>query len=960
MKLSRQIFFSILSVIVLAAISAPNARALQSSNTTAEKKSGDKRSARKGKSSSAPNTDTANKDADQNQNKDKDKEDPALKGLTWRLVGPFRGGRVLAVSGVVNDPFTYYFGGVSGGVWKTTDGGFNWQPISDKFKINSVGAIAVSESDPNVIYVGSGEAAYRGNIVGGEGVYKSTDAGKTWKLSGLPDSEHIARIVIDPKNPDRVFVAAMGHAYGQNAERGVFRSTDGGKNWEKVLYKDEKTGAVDITFDPTNPSILFAALYESQRMPWGAISGGPGSGLYRSADGGSTWKHLEGDGLPTGVLGKIGVTVSAANPNRVWAQIEAQKGGLYRSDDGGQKWQLINDNDNFRQRAWYYTYVFADPKNPDGLYNLNTGMWHSTDGGKTFRVVPAPHGDHHGLWIDPNNPRRMINSNDGGANISINGGETWSAQDTQPTAQFYHVITDDRFPYYIYGAQQDNTTVAIASRTDHNGIDRTDWYTVGGCESGYIAPYPKDANIVYAGCYGGHITRLNKHTGEEAEVNAWPLNPIGAGAADLKYRFQWTAPIVISPFNRDVIYHGSQMVMKTTDHGMSWTEISPDLTRNDKSKQQSAGGPITQDNTSVEYYDVVFTIVESPLQKDLIWAGTDDGLIHVTQDGGKSWSNVTPKGIPDWSRISLIEASPFDAGTAYAAVERHELDDAAPYIYKTTDFGKSWTRIEGDLPAKAFVHAVREDPKRKGLLFAATEQGVFFSPDNGAHWRSLQRNLPMSSIRDIVVKDNDLVVATHGRSFWVLDDISPVRELTPETANAEAFLYTPAPAYRFFGGPGRGNVGNNPPNGALIYYQLKNALKKEEPKSDGPKSDAAKSDEAKTDQVKPATPPQQPKTEPEGTAPSSKTEAAKPSATPATETTGRADESKIKLEILDSSGKVIRTYPPRPTPGADGAEAQRDPGCAIAGEQSGPLVPSRSLQGCARRRPRRRHRRDGA
>src|SRR5205085_2386591 len=472
---------------------------------------------------------------------------------------------------------------------------------------------------------------------------------------------------------------------------------------------------------------------------------------------------LEGNGLPPGVLGKIDVTVSAANPNRVWAQIEAKKGGLYRSDDGGQKWQLINDNDNFRQRAWYYTYVFADPKNPDGLYSLNTGMWHSTDGGRTFRVIPAPHGDHHGLWIDPNNPKRMINSNDGGANISTNGGETWSGQDTQPTAQFYHVITDDRWPYYIYGAQQDNSTVAIASRTDHQGIDRTDWYQAGGCESGYIAPYPKDPDLVFAGCYGGHITRFNKRTGEQAEVNAWPLNPIGAGAADLKYRFQWTAPIVISPFNRDVIYHGSQKVMKSTDHGATWTEISPDLTRNDKSKQQSAGGPITQDNTSVEYYDTVFTIVESPQQKDLIWAGSDDGLIHVTQDGGKNWSNVTPKGMPEWSRISLIEASPYDAGTAYAAVERHELDDYAPYIYKTSDFGKSWTRIESDLPGKAFVHAVREDPKRKGLLFAATELGIFFSLDNGAHWRSLQRNLPMSSMRDIVVKDDDLIVATHGR-----------------------------------------------------------------------------------------------------------------------------------------------------------------------------------------------------
>ena len=858
--------------------------------------------------------------------KDEDKDDPTLKGLTWRLVGPFRGGRVLAVSGVVGDPFTYYFGGVAGGIWKTTDGGLNWAPISDKHKISSVGAIAVSESDPNVIYAGSGEAAYRGNIVGGEGVYKSTDAGKSWKLAGLPDSEHIARIVIHPKNPDIVFVAAMGHAYGTNTERGVFRSTDGGKNWEQVLYKDEKTGCVDITFDPTNPSILFAALYQTQRMPWGAISGGPGSGLYRSADGGTSWKHLEDNGLPSGVLGKIGVTVSAANPNRVWAQIEAEKGGLYRSEDGGQKWQLINDNHNFRQRAWYYTYVFADPKNPDGLYSLNTSMWHSTDGGKTFRVVPAPHGDHHGLWIDPNNPKRMINSNDGGANISINGGETWSSQDTQPTAQFYHVITDDRFPYYIYGAQQDNSTVAIASRTDHSGIDRTDWYTVGGCESGYIAPYPKDADIVYSGCYGGHITRFNKRTGESSEVNAWPLNPIGAGAAELKYRYQWTAPIVISPFNRDVVYHGSQKLMKTTDGGRSWTEISPDLTRNDKSKQQSSGGPLTQDNTSVEYYDTIFTIVESPLQKDLIWVGTDDGLIHITQDGGKNWSNITPKGIPDWSRVSLIEASPFDAGTAYAAVERHELDDYAPYIFKTTDFGKSWTRIEGDLPGKAFVHAVREDPKRKGLLFAATELGVFFSPDAGAHWRSLQRNLPASSMRDIVVKNDDLVVATHGRSFWVLDDISPLRQLDSDIPNAEAFLFKPGVAYRFFGGPGRGNVGQNPPNGAIIYYQLKNALKKDEHKSDASDKDPGKTGESKTEESKAAALTSQTPTEPEGAKPSSKAEATQTGPAPATSLKSKADESNLKVEILDKTGKVVRTYPSKQNPTPEGAETPPEEG----------------------------------
>lgn len=827
-------------------------------------------------------------------------DDPAFKALNWRLVGPFRGGRALAVSGVVGEPNTYYFGAVAGGVWKTTDGGLSWQNVSDKAKISSVGAIAVSESDPNVIYVGSGEACIRGNILAGEGVYKSIDAGKTWTNVGLKDTRHIGRLVVHPKNPDIAFVAALGHAYGTNQERGVFRTTDGGKTWTKVLYKDEKTGAIDLSFDPSNPNIIFAALWEANRTPYGFTSGGPGSGIYRSSDGGTTWKQLKGNGLPSGVMGRIGVAVSAS-PNRVWALIEAEKGGLYRSDDGGENWQLINPDRRFQQRAWYYTHIFADPKSPDTVYILNTGSYRSIDGGKTFAQLSTPHGDNHGLWIDPTNPKRLINSNDGGADISTNGGESWTSQDNQPTAQFYHVITDNQFPYRIYGAQQDNTTVSIPSRTDHFGIDRTDWYPVGGGESGYIAPDPQNPNIVFAGSYGGLITRLDHSTGQEMVVNPWPINPIGAAASELKYRFQWTAPIVISPNDPNVIYHGAQVLFKSTDKGMSWTQISPDLTRNDRSKQGSAGGPITQDNTSVEYYDTIYTIAESPKQKDTIWVGSDDGLIHVTQNGGQNWSNVTPKGMPEWSRISLIEASPFDAGTAYAAVELHELDDLAPYVYKTTDLGKSWSRINSDLPATAFVHAVREDPKKRGLLYAATEEGVFVSFDDGGHWKSLQRNLPRSSMRDIVVHDNDLIVATHGRAFWVLDDIAPLREYAAENASRDAILFKPSVAYRFFGGGGipglRGGaaIGQNPPNGALIYYQLKTALKSEKPQQEA----AAPA---------PGEQPQNPelKSEQPGRAPG------QPSTKEPRVAANAAKRDEITLDILDSSGKLVRHYPPKP------------------------------------------------
>jgi photosystem II stability/assembly factor-like uncharacterized protein len=753
--------------------------------------------------------------------------------MHWRNVGPFRGGRVLAVTGITGDPETYYFGAVAGGVFKSIDGGVTWKPIFDHESTSSIGAIAVADSDHNVIYVGTGEACIRGNMSYGDGVYKSVDGGKTWKNVGLRDSEHIGAIIIDPKDPNTVLVAALGHAYGPNTERGIFRTRDGGKTWDKVLYKDDHTGGIDVVFDPNNSNIVFASLWQVMRTPWSLDSGGPGSGLYKSTDGGATWKRLEGDGLPDGIMGRIGVTVSGGDSNRVYALIESKKGGIYCSEDGGDHWILVNNDDRYRQRAWYFTHIFADPKSADTLYVLNTGLFRSTDGGKTFALLPAPHGDHHGLWIDPENPQRIMNSNDGGVTISLDGGKTWTQQNNQPTAQFYHVIADNRFPYYLYGSQQDNSSVAIASRdTDEWVITDKDWYDVGGGESGYIAPDPRDYNIVYAGDNGAVLTRFDKRTEQAQDVSPWPLDTSGNGAANLEHRFQWTYPIVISPNDPNEIYAGAEVVFKSTDQGHSWQVISPDLTRNDKSKQQPSGGPITLDITSVEYYDTVFTIAESPKQKDLIWAGTDDGLIQLTQDGGKHWSNVTPSNriLPEWSLISLIEASPHDAGTAYVAVDRHKNDDLHAYIYKTSDFGKSWTKIANGIPDGAFVHAVRQDPVNKNLLYAGTELGVYISFDDGGHWQPLQLNLPTTPIDDLIVKNNDLAVATNGRSFWILDDVSPLRELTPEIANQDVILYKPAPVYRMNFPEAvdkRRPVGENPPNGLVVSYYLKAAPKGE-------------------------------------------------------------------------------------------------------------------------------------
>ena len=821
--------------------------------------------------------------------------------MQYRLVGPFRGGRVVAVSGVVGQNDTYYFGAVAGGVWKTTDGGLTWKPIFDKMKdaSPSIGAIAVSESDPNVIYVGTGEACIRGNIVGGNGVFKSIDAGATWKFVGLADTHAIGRLIVDPKNPDVAFVAALGHPFRDSEERGIFRTRDGGKRWEKVLYKDAKSGGIDITFDPSNANILYAALWQAKRTPWSMDSGGPGTGLYKSIDGGTTWKQLTGNGLPEGTIGRIGVTVSGANPNRVWAVVEADKGGIFRSDDGGQTWRLMTDDHNYRQRAWYYSHIFADPKAADTVYILNTSAYRSNDGGKTFTRIRTPHGDNHALWIDPTNPKRLINGNDGGANVSTNGGENWTTIYNQPTAQFYHVVADNRFPYYIYGAQQDNSTVAIASAGLDGSITPSDWYPVGGGESGYIAPDPTDANIVYAGSYGGEITRYDHRTRQQQAVNPWPINPIGWAAADVKHRFQWTEPIVFSPHDPKTLYYGGEVLFKTTDNGMNWTIISPDLTRNDKARQAASGGPITKDNTGVEVYDTIFSVVESPVEKDLIWAGTDDGLVHITRDGGQHWENVTPKAMPEWGTVSMIEASSREPGTAYIAVERHKMDDFAPYVFKTTDFGNTWTKLINGFPANNYIHAVRSDPQRPGLLFAGTEQGVYVSFDDGAKWQPIEINLPMSPVNDLIVKNNDLVVATHGRAFWILDDITPLRQYNDSIPQQEAFLFTPAPTNHtvFRGSPfggGGGAVGKNPPDGAVIDYWLKTSLKPADKKPGA--SDEGKTDADKTDAEKKEPP-------------------------------------KITLEILDSSGKPIRRFPKKEEAGGGDEEEE----FFNRGGSSGPL-----------------------
>ncbi len=757
--------------------------------------------------------------------------DPALyRALHWRNIGPFRGGRALAVTGVPGEPGLFYFGAASGGMWKSIDSGASWKPLFDKMPIASIGAIAVAPSDHNVLYVGSGEGALRGDITYGNGVYKSTDGGKTWSHIGLTDTRQIGALIVDPNDPNIVLVAAIGHAFGPNSERGVFRTTDGGRTWNKVLYKDDNTGAIDVAFDPHDAKIVYASLYQVRRQPWNFASGGPGSGLYRSTDGGQTWKQLTGNGLPGGILGRIDVAVSSADPKRVYAMIEAEAGGLYRSDDAGATWKLINQDGRIRQRAWYFSKIYADPKVVDTVYALNTGMLRSTDGGKSFKLVPATHGDHHGLWIDPTDPRRLINANDGGASVSLDQGATWSTQDNQPTAALYHVATDMRFPYWVYGAQQDNSNLAIASFSDEGTIGPRDWYPAGGGECGFVVPDPRDASIIYSDSEN-QIARFDKRTMTSQDISPFPVDNSGHPASELKYRFNWTSPLLLSPHDPDVLYAASEVVWKSVDHGASWAVISPDLTRNDKSKQTASGGPLTKDITSVEYYDTIFALAESPLVRGMLWAGTDDGLVQLTRDDGTHWAAVTPGDMPPWSSIDMVEPSRFNMDVAYIAVDRHKLDDIGPYAWKTTDRGKTWRKITNGLPDGAVVHAVREDSVRSGLLYAATELGVFVSFDDGGTWQPLQQNLPVVPVHDLVVKGDDLVAATHGRSFWILDDVTPLRQIAGAADGADdVVLFAPQKAWRLHYPDEIDThhpVGTNPPPGALIDYALKQKPKGE-------------------------------------------------------------------------------------------------------------------------------------
>lgn len=745
--------------------------------------------------------------------------------LEYRLIGPFRGGRSAAVTGVPDQPNLFYFGATGGGVWKTLNGGRTWENISDGYFGGSVGSISVAESDKNVIYVGGGEKTVRGNVSSGYGVWKSVDAGKTWKASGLEKSRHISRIRIHPKNPDIVYAAVMGNLYKGTQERGVYKSTDGGKTWTKKLFANEDAGAVDLTFDPNNPRILYASTWNIRRTPYSLSSGGDGSALWKSTDEGETWTEISKmKGFPEGTLGIIGVTVSPVNSERVWAIVEHKdKGGLYRSEDGGESWSQVNDERKIRQRAWYYTRVYADTQDEDVVYVLNVRYHKSENGGKSFETYNAPHGDHHDLWIAPNDPTRMIIGDDGGAQVTYDGGETWSTYHNQPTSQFYRVTTDNSFPYRIYAAQQDNSTVRIPHRTEGRSISEDDWESTAGGESAHIAVDPENNDIVYGGSYDGFLTRVNHDKNTVRSISVWPDNPMGHGAEDMKYRFQWNFPIEFSKHNPDRLYTFSNRVHVTEDEGQSWKVISPDLTRNDPEKLKSSGGPITQDNTSVEYYCTIFAAQESPLKEGLLWVGSDDGLVHVTRNGGETWDNVTPKNMPEWTMINSIEPSAFDEGTCYVAGTRYKWGDFQPYLYKTTDYGKSWTKITNGINEEHFTRVLREDPKQKGLLYAGTETGMYISFNDGKNWNPFQLNLPIVPITDLTIKDNNLIVATQGRGLWIIDDLSVIHQAM-KMSNKDVALMKPKPTYRMQGGSREGSLtsGTNHPSGVMTYFYLKN------------------------------------------------------------------------------------------------------------------------------------------
>lgn len=757
------------------------------------------------------------------ESSEKKTPDAEFNNLKWRNIGPYRGGRSVASSGVVKEPMTYYMGGTGGGVYKTTDDGITWKNISDKFfKTGTVGAIAVSESNPNLVVVGMGEHAARGVMTSmGDGVYKSTDAGKTWKHIGLDFTRHISDVIIHPTNPDIIFVAAQGAQYGDSQDRGIYRSTDGGEHWEKVLYVDQRTGASSLSMDMNNPLILYAALWEHRRYPWTMESGGEKSGLYKSTDGGTTWNQMKA-GLPK-AFGKAGISVSRANSELVFAVIEAEgdKGGVYRSDNAGKKWTLINKNRINIARSWYYMEIVADPQNENVVYVINAPVMKSIDGGKSFKNLPTPHGDNHHLWIHPHDNLKMINSNDGGANVSNNGGKSWSSQRNQATAQFYRVITDNKVPYHVYGGQQDNSAIAIASRTNDFGIDWKDWYSVAGCESAYLAFDPNNPIEVYGGCYQGIIERWMKSSNLSQPINQYPELGLSKAPEDAKYRHNWNAPIISSPHDRNTIYHAGNHVFKTTDGGSTWEIISPDLTRNDSTRHGPGGGPYTNEAAGGENYNTLMYLVESPHEKGVLYAGSDDGLIHLTKNGGTSWENITPKNLSE-GIVNSIEISPHDPATAYATLMRYKFLDLKPYIYKTNNYGKTWSLITNGITGEhTFVRVVREDQKKKGLLYAGTETGLYISQDDGKNWIPFQLNLPVVAINDLVIQDNDLIAATAGRSFWILDDLTPIQNMT--TPKAELNIFKPKDTYLLFGGntpPNITGVGQNPKTGVTFDYYL--------------------------------------------------------------------------------------------------------------------------------------------
>lgn len=747
--------------------------------------------------------------------------DTALyNAMEFRLVGPFRGGRATAVAGVVQDPMTYYMG-ATGGVWKTDNAGESWYNVSDGyFNTASVGAITVSESDPNVVYVGMGEAPVRGVMTShGDGVYKSTDGGQTWKHIGLEKTRQISKIVVDPRDPNIVLVGAQGSPYGATEERGIYKSTDGGMTWNKVHYVDENSGISDLSMDMTNPRIIYAAYWDHRRYPWKVQSGGPGSGLWKSVDGGETWTKMTA-GLPKGVMGKMGISVSRAMPNRVWAIIEADNGGLYRSDNGGKNWRLINPDRLLRARSWYYMHILAHPTDPESVFVMNAPLVQSSDGGKTFVNLQTPHGDNHQTWVNPEHPQYMINANDGGANVSIDGGKNWSTQSNQPTAQFYRVNADRQFPYRIYGGQQDNSSVSIPSRVNGGGISNSDFYPVGGCESAYSAFDPDDPKYVYSGCYQGIIDEWNKETKQTKDVMAYPFLGLGTNPRDVKYRFNWNAPIIASKHDPSVIYHAGNKLLKTSDRGITWEEISPDLTKNDTTHINWGGGPITNEGAGGEIYHVIYYVAESPHDPNVIYTGADDGMLHITKDGGANWTELTLPNVEE-GMINQIEVSPHDPATVYVAFNRYKFNDFTPHIFKSTDYGQSWSRMVNGIKEEAHVRVVREDPNQKDLLYAGTELGLYVSFDGGMKWNAFQRNLPIVPITDLTVNYNDLIIATQGRAFWVMDDLNPLYELS-EAANSDFYVYEPEVAIRDNAfRTGNSSIGQNPYPGFNMYVYLK-------------------------------------------------------------------------------------------------------------------------------------------